>query len=163
MAMQIMMNHKASPRLRELVTTERTMSEDEEMLEEISAMDERDHMIDYYNPTCMLAQLGISWWRDVVPHLDENFVLRPAPCNELAAKIMESMPPRPDNVLKVLGPGTELQYALDTYPDMDSSKIVRDFQLPYEAQEQGWLYLHLGMLIGTLHNGAQNEGLLLSP
>ena len=123
-------------------------------------MPDEHKFLDTYGPDCILAQVGLSWWRDVVPNLNEQFVLEPEQCIELAALIMNSMPPEPIKVIQALSEGTELSHCVHTYPE---ANVVRSPEIPYTSEEVSRLYFKLGQLCGILSNGAQRDGILVSP
>lgn len=150
----------ASPVLRKLMTSERTMQDDERMLAIFSGVPENHTFVDKYGPESIFAQVGLSWWRDVVPRLNEDFVLLPSECRAVSEMIIAAMPPQPTNVIQALGEGTELAHCVEQYPD---ANVVRDPSVPYSADELSVLCFRLGMLTGLLINGAHADGILVSP
>jgi hypothetical protein len=50
-------------------------------------MYERGHFRDPYNPGSVLLRMGLSWWRDVIPLLDEDGRLRPEKARSLIGLI----------------------------------------------------------------------------
>lgn len=150
----------ASPMLRKLMTSDRTIQEDELMLALFNGVPDNHTFVDHYGPLSTLAQIGMSWWRDVVPQLDLEFVLSPNECDVFAKKVMENLPPAPAKVIQAMGEGTELAYCVEQYPNSD---VVRDPSLPYNTIEQSALFYKLGLLVGILHNGASESGIVVSP
>lgn len=150
----------ASPALRSLFTSERTMQDDERMLSIFNGVPNQHTFTDTYGPESVFAQVGLSWWRDVVPRLNEDFVLLPSECRAVSEMIIAAMPPQPTNVIQALGEGTELAHCVEQYPD---ANVVRDPSVPYSADELSVLCFRLGMLTGLLINGAHADGILVSP
>jgi len=150
----------ASPVLRELMTTDRTIRDDERMQAILHGVPEQHTFTDTYGPASILAQLGLSWWRDVVPRLNEDFVLTPTECNAVAEMVMAAMPPSPTKVIQAMGEGTELAYCVEQYPE---SNVIRDPSLPYEGDETAVLFFKIGQLIGFLGNGNRGNGIVVSP
>jgi len=150
----------ASPELRRLVTADRTMNEDEQMLELFSGVPGQHTFIDKYGPDSVFAQIGLSWWRDVVPRLNEDFVLTTNECRTVSEMIVSAMPPSPTKVIQALGEGTELTHCVEQYPD---ANVVRDPSVPYEADELSTLCFKLGQLTGLLISGYHANGILVSP
>lgn len=152
-------NH-ASPELRKLITSERTIEDDERMYALFEAIPKHNIYHDTYGPGSALAQLGLSWWRDVVPKLDENFVLSPEDCLAVVEMISSFMPPAPSKVIAAIGEGTELAYCAETYPE---AQTVRDPSLPYDTEEMSTLYFRLGFLVSFLQCGSKGNGIVVSP
>lgn len=150
----------ASPVLRKLFTSERTIEEDAQMLALLDGVPANHRFVDQYGPECVLAQVGLSWWRDVVPRLNEDFILTPEECNEVSKMVIDNMPPSPSKVIQAIGEGTELAHCVEQYPN---SNIIRDPSMPYEVEEQSVLCFLLGQLVGFLCNGSKGEGILVSP
>ena len=150
----------ASPVLRGLMTSERTMQDDERMLTIFNGVPENHTFVDKYGPESIFAQVGLSWWRDVVPRLNEDFVLEPAECGTVVQMLMEAMPPSPTKVIQAMGAGTELAHCVEQFPD---AKVIRDPSQPYSAEEQAVLFFKLGQLVGFFHNGAAGTGIVVSP
>ena len=151
----------ASPVLRKLMTSERTMQDDERMLTIFNGVPENHAFVDQYGPEAIFAQVGLSWWRDVVPRLNEDFVLSPDECGHVARMVLDAMPPAPTKVIQAIGEGTELAYCVEQYPE---AKVIRDPSIPYSAEEQSTLFFKLGQLVGFLNNGARGDnGIVVSP
>lgn len=150
----------ASPVLRGLMTSERTIQDEERMLAIFNGVPENHTFIDKYGPDSIFAQLGLSWWRDVVPKLNEEFVLTPDECNALSQIVVAAMPPSPTNVIQAMGEGTELAYCVEQFPD---AKVIRDPSLPYDLEETATLFFKLGQLVGFLQNGVKGNGIVVSP
>lgn len=150
----------ASPMLRRFMTAKRTMQEDEQMLALFNGVPDNHTFVDKYGPESIFAQIGMSWWRDVVPKLNIDFVLEPDECGALAQKVMDGMPPSPTKVIQAMGEGTELAYCAEQYPE---AEVIRDPSQPYDSTEQSVLFFKLGLLVGFLHNGARNNGIVVSP
>lgn len=150
----------ASPVLRKLMTSERTMQDDERMLAIFSGVPENHTFVDKYGPEAIFAQVGLSWWRDVVPRLNEDFVLPPSECDAVAQMVLDSMPPAPAKVIQAMGEGTELAYCAEQYPE---AEVIRDPSIPYSIEEQSVFFFKLGQLVGFLNNGAAGEGIVVSP
>lgn len=150
----------ASPVLRGLMTSERTMQDDERMLAIFSGVPENHTFVDKYGPESIFAQVGLSWWRDVVPNLNEDFVLEPAKCAFLALTVMDAMPPSPTKVIQAMGEGTELAHCVEQFPD---AEVIRDPSRPYDVEENAVLFFKLGQLVGFFHNGAKGNGIVVSP
>lgn len=49
--------------------------------------DTEDYFRDSYNPSSVMAAIGLSWWRDVIPMLDADDNLSAERCEALAAEI----------------------------------------------------------------------------
>jgi hypothetical protein len=150
----------ASPALRELFMSERTMKDDEKMLELFNGIPGQYTFVDKYGPESVFAQIGLSWWRDVVPRLNEDFVLSTAECRAVSEMILSAMPPAPSKVIQALGDGTELSHCVEQYPD---ANVIRDPSVPYSPDESSALYFRLGQLTGLLISGHHNNGILVSP
>jgi len=150
----------ASPVLRKLMTSERTMQDDERMLAIFNGVPDNHIFVDKYGPESIFAQIGLSWWRDVVPRLNEDFVLSPDECGNLAQMVMNAMPPAPTKVIQAMGEGTELAHCAEQYPE---SEVIRDPSIPYSADEQSVLFFKLGQLVGFLGNGVSGNGIVVSP
>ena len=164
MSAHLMLLSKTPERLRELVTRDRTMPEDNEMGILMRVNDNQYVFVDQYNRSNVLGQLGLSWWRDVVPLLNENFVLAPEACDQLATQIIAHMPPEPKKVLVALGEGTELTHtealrASLEFP-VNAIMVIRPHSAPYTARETADLYFHIGCLVGLLHRASTEDGLL---
>lgn len=150
----------ASPALRALMTSERTMQDDERMQSIFDGVPKNHTFTDSYGPGSIFAQLGLSWWRDVVPRLNEDFVLEPEQCLAVSQMVMSAMPPAPAKVIQAMGEGTELAYCAEQYPE---AEVIRDPSRPYDAEENAVLFFKLGQLVGFLHNGARGNGIVVSP
>ncbi len=150
----------ASPVLRGLMTSDRTMQDDERMLAMIAGVPENHTFVDKYGPESIFAQVGLSWWRDVVPRLNEDFVLEPAECGPVAQMLMDAMPPSPTKVIQAMGEGTELAHCVEKFPE---AEVIRDPSRPYDAEENAVLFFKLGQLVGFLNNGARGNGIVVSP
>jgi hypothetical protein len=150
----------ASPVLRKLMTSDRTIQEDEQMLAIFNGVPENHTFVDTYGPQSIFAQIGLSWWRDVVPRLDEDFVLGPEECNAVSQMLMNAMPPSPTKVIQAMGDGTELAHCVEQYPE---ANVIRDPSLPYDADEIATLFFKLGQLTGFFFNGHRGNGIVVSP
>jgi hypothetical protein len=150
----------ASPVLRNLMTSERTMQDDERMLAIFSGVPENHTFVDKYGPESIFAQVGLSWWRDVVPRLNEDFILSPEECGAVAQMVMTNMPPSPTKVIQAMGEGTELAHCAEQYPE---AEVIRDPSIPYSAIDQSVFFFKLGQLVGFLNNGAYSNGIVVSP
>lgn len=51
---------------------------------------------DSYNGTCVLARVGLSWWNDVVPMLDDDRLLSVQAAGALAVRVEEAELDLPD-------------------------------------------------------------------
>ncbi|MBS1722538.1 MAG: hypothetical protein JSS66_05965 [Armatimonadetes bacterium] len=160
MPAHLMLRDTIPARLHALVVTDRTMTEDDQVRKLFEQMSQNDTFTDSYGLTCALAQLGMSWWRDVVPMLDSEFVLQPGKCKHLAELVWNKMPPEPGKVRQALGAGTELTHCKKLYPD---AVVIRDPSTRYTEEENAMLHFQLGSLYGLLSRGAQTNGLVLSP
>jgi len=85
---------------------------------------------DSYGPSSCLASIGLSWWRDVIPHLNQNLCLHENTCNDLLEQICQGMIPDTEKFKDSLGENTEGQFCLDNYPE---AKIMRDKDNPYRG------------------------------
>jgi len=71
---------------------------------------EEDYFRDSYNPTNLAWTLGFSWWKDVVPDLNDSSVLPPKACQEYYDTYKDVEPELP--TAKELGcEGDEKEYA----------------------------------------------------
>lgn len=150
----------ASPVLRNLMTSDRTIQDDERMFAILNGVPENHTFVDKYGPESIFAQVGLSWWRDVVPRLNEDFILSPEECGAVAQMVMDNMPPSPTKVIQAMGEGTELTYCVEQYPE---AKVIRDPSIPYSTEEQSKLFFKLGRLVGFLNSGTSNNGIVVSP
>jgi len=146
------------PELLELSLSQRSMDDDERLKEMLSNIPPNAIYSSPYGPNSCLASIGMSWWRDVVPYLDDELRLGTEDCLRISRQIISSMTPSLEKFADALGEGTEIQYCLDNFPQ---SNILRDETNPYTEDEIMQFCFELGQLMAFLHN--HKNGIMVLP
>jgi hypothetical protein len=162
MAADIVLYTEADAELRDLFARERNGDEKDTFERKLRALPENVRWRDNYNPQCRLWSLGLSYWRDFAPLLDERMVLTPEQCLQAVGLICPpgrfpfvGMPPSYDKVTEAGGPGTELEYVMATFGPESRPE-------PYLPDVLAWLAFDAGSLSGLLTMGWRTEGVLCS-
>lgn len=114
---------------------------------------------DSYGPSSCLASIGLSWWRDVVPHLNNDLCMTEYFCDEFAEKIYQGMTPDTHKFSNSLGENSEVQFCIENYPEVN---LIRDKDNPYTADEICNMSFKLGTLCGFLRQHSSN-GIMVFP
>lgn len=155
MAADILLYTEADAELRGLFARERNGDEKELFERRLLAFPENLRWRDPYNADCRLWSLGLSYWRDMVPLLDERMVLGPEECHDFIELIVTNMPPDHGKLELAGAAGTELAYVLENFgPEARASE--------YDGDRLAWLSFEAGQLAGLLSVGWRGSGVLCS-
>lgn len=157
MAADLILYESASPQLRELaVKPEKTGDETTLMFDLMGQVDALNRWRDEYNETCVLGQLGISYWRDFKHFINESMCIEGFQCLELLEFITSKLPPRPGAICGAVDLGTELYAAAEM-----NDQAIRNRETGYTVSETAWFYFKLGTLMQLLVRATTNPGGIL--